>query len=137
VNGNDPTNAVLVVAVIDAGGETDDNMRDTDTFTGLFATTADEVTNVDYARKSLDNTAGITITYDDANNRVDVDVADQTFTGVDAGDAWTDVVFGYDSDSTGGNDSNVLPVSLHDFAVTPDGSDITVQINASGIWRAS
>jgi len=31
----------------------------------------------------------------------------------------------------------VVPCTLHDFAVTPDGSDITAQIAAAGFYRAS
>ncbi|MCA9947892.1 MAG: hypothetical protein KC449_30630, partial [Anaerolineales bacterium] len=74
---------------------------------------------------------------DDANDRVDLDIPDQTFSAIAAGDAWTDVVITYDSDSTGGTDTNIVPCTQHDFAVTPDGSDITVEIAAAGFYRAS
>jgi hypothetical protein len=43
----------------------------------------------------------------------------------------------YDADTTGGDDSNIVPISQHDFAVTPDGSDITAQIAAAGFYRAA
>lgn len=138
VNANDPTNSVLVVEVINAGAMTDGTARDYDTFAQIEAdANAAEVTNSGYSRKTLDQSAGITITIDDTNDRTDVDIPDQTWTAVASGSAWTDMVVGYDSDSTGGTDANIVPVSMHDFAITPDGSDITAQIATAGFYRAS
>lgn len=137
VNANDPTNSALIIVVIDANGDTDATMRDRDDLGALLGGTANEVTNTNYARKTLDNTAGITITVDDTNDRTDVDIADQTWTAVAAGTAWTDLLVCYDPDTTGGADSAIIPLTLHDFAVTPDGSDITAQIASAGFFRAS
>jgi len=129
VNSNDPTNSVFVILVLATSGiEADATLLDKDDITALVSGTTNEVTNSGYARKSIDQAGGITITYDDTNDRVDVDFPDQTWTGVAAGDGWNDVVFGYDSDSTGGTDANILPVSQHDFVLTPDGSDITATV---------
>lgn len=110
--------------------DTDDAMRDTDTVTALLATGANEATDGSYARQT-----GITgtITVDDTNNRVDLDIPDQTFNSL-AGAAITDAVVFYDE---GGSDATRIPLTNHDFAVTPDGSNVTAQINASGIARAS
>jgi hypothetical protein len=78
----------------------------------------------------------MTVTIDDTNDRVDVDVADQTWTAVATSPgAWTDLVFAYDSDSTAGTDSNIVPATQHDFAVTPDSSDITATVSV--FFRAS
>lgn len=137
VNANDPTNAIFVIAAVVAGGDSDATMRDRDDFAALFGGTANEAANGGYARKTLDQAGGITVTYDDTNDWVDVDVPDQTFSAVAAGDVWTDLVFGYDADSTGGTDANIIPMTLHDFPVTPDGSDITVQIPTAGFFRSS
>lgn len=133
----DPANAALIILVIDANGDSDATMLDRDTIGALTGGTANEVTNTDYARKSIVGAALSAFAPDDANDRVDLDIADQTFTGVDAGDAWTDLIIAYDSDTTGGDDTNIVPLTLHDFAVTPDGSDITAQIAAAGFYRAS
>jgi hypothetical protein len=85
--------------------------------------------NANYARKTISDSVGsLTVTIDNTNDRTDVDIADQTWTALGAGTAITDLVFGYDSDSTAGTDANVVPLSQHDFAVTPDGSDITATI---------
>lgn len=136
VNANDPTNSVIVWMII-TSAESDATLRDKDSFADIVSGTTNEVTNTNYARKVLDNSAGVTVTYDDTNDRVDIDMADQTWTEVAAGDDWEDAVSGYDSDSTGGTDSNILPWTLHDFVATPDGSDITLQVPTGGFFRAS
>lgn len=137
VNANDPTNSAFVIAAFNTSA-TDATLKDLDTLAAIEAdANTAEVTNTGYARKTLDNTGGITVTYDDTNDRVDVDVPDQTWTAVAAGTAWTDLVFAYDSDTTAGTDANIVPITLHDFAVTPDGSDITAQIATAGFLRAS
>lgn len=129
VNANDPVNAVFVFAVLaTAGIEADAVLEEKDTFADVVAGTTNFVTNAGYAAKVIDQTGGVTIVYDDTNNRTDVDVPDQTWVGIAAGDGWNDVISGYDSDSTGGTDANILPLTQHDFVATPDGSDITAQI---------
>lgn len=110
--------------------DTDDAMRDSDTVAALLATNATEASDASYARKT-----GLTgtITVDDTNNRVDVDLPDQTFSALD-GSAITDAVVFYEESAS---DSGRIPLTLHDFSVTPDGSDVTLQFNASGFARAS
>lgn len=136
VNNNDPTNSVIVWMII-TDAESDATLRDKDSFADVVSGTTNEVTNTNYARKVLDNSAGLTVTYDDTNDRVDIDMADQTWTSVAAGDDWEDAVSGYDSDSTSTDDSAILPWTLHDFVTTPDGSDITLQVPTGGFFRSS
>lgn len=134
VNANDPTNSIFVLEAVNSTA-TDATLQDLDDFAAIEsdANTA-EVTNSGYARKTFaDGT--LTITYDDTNDRTAVDVADQTWTAVASGTAWTDLVTGYDSDSTAGTDSAIRPMTQHDFAITPDGSDITATI--ADFFRAS
>jgi len=137
VDGSDPTDAVLLVTAW-VVGDTDDAVRDVDTVAAIEAlgSTA-EATNSGYARKSLSDSDLSAWAPDDTNNRVDLDIADQTWTGVAAGDNWTDLVIAYDLDSTGGADSAIVPCTLHDFALTADGSDVTAQIASAGFFRAS
>lgn len=139
VNANDPTNSVFLVRLIQSSGvESDATLLDKDDFSALVSGATDFATNSGYSQKSLDQSGGITVTYDDTNDRVDVDIPDQTWTAVAASPgAISDLVTGYDSDSTAGTDSNVLPMTWHDFSVTPDGSDITAQIATAGFFRAS
>lgn len=137
VDQNDPANSALIIVLIDANGVSDATFRDYDTLAALLAGSANEITNSGYARKVLTDSDIATIGPDDTNDRMDVDIPDQTWTGLAAGDAITDFLVCYDSDTTGGTDSNIIPLTLHDFAVTADGSDVTAQINAAGFYRAS
>jgi hypothetical protein len=137
VDGNNPANSAFVIVVIDANGDTDATMKDRDDLTALLGGLANEVTNTNYARKTLTDVELTAFAPDDVNDRVDLDIPDLTWTAVAAGTAWTDMLVCYDNDTTAGTDANVTPLTLHDFAVTPDGSDITAQIAAAGFFRAS
>ena len=92
-----------------------------------------EATATNYVRKT-----GITgtITVDNTNNRVDVDIPDQTWTalGGTTNNTLTKLIIFYDE---GGTDSTRIPLTHHDFAITTDGSDVTAQINAAGFYRAA
>jgi hypothetical protein len=112
-------------------------LKDVDTVTALVAGTTNEVTNTGYARKTLTDTDIVAFAPDDTNDRVDLDIPDQTWTAVAAGDGWNDFVVNYDNDSTAGTDANIVPLTQHDFVLTPDGSDITAQIAVAGFFRAS
>lgn len=132
VNANDPTNSVFVIELINTSA-TDATLRDLTTFSAIEsdANTAELTsgTNANYVRKTLsDSGSPITVTVDNTNDRTDVDIPDQTWTALGAGTAITDGVAGYDSDSTGGTDANIVPMTMHDFAITPDGSDVTATI---------
>jgi hypothetical protein len=137
VDSNDPANSALIIVAIDANGDTDATMRDRADLAALLGGTANEVTNVGYARKVLTDADLTALAIDNVNDRVDLDIADQTWTGVAAGTAWTDLVICYDGDTTAGTDANIIPLTCHDFAITPDGSDILAQIAAAGFYRAS
>lgn len=137
VDSNDPANSALLVVAIDANGDTDATIRDRDDLAALLGGLSNEVTNTNYARKTLTDADIVAFAPDDTNDRVDLDIPDQTWTGVAAGTAWTDLLICYDNDTTGGTDSSVIPMTLHDFSVTPDGSDITAQIATAGFYRAS
>jgi hypothetical protein len=140
VKTNDPANSALVVVLLAATGiETDAVLKDKDDVAALVAGTTNESTNTGYARKILTDADLVALTPDDSGDKMDVDIPDQTWTAVanDGTGAISDLVIGYDPDTTSGTDSSIIPLTLHDFAVTPDGSDITAQIAATGFYRAS
>ncbi len=138
VDNNDPANAALIVSVLATSGiETDAALKDKDDLAAVLAGTTNEVTNTGYARKVLTDADIVAFAPDDVNDRVDLDIPDQTWTNVAAGDGWNDIVIGYDSDTTAGTDANILPGTQHDFVKVPDGSDITMQVAAEGFFRAS
>ena len=138
VNADDPANSVFLVLALGSAAA-DATLKDLDDIAAIEANgSTAEATNSGYSRKSLNQAAGITVTIDDTNDRTDVDIPDQTWTAVATSPgAWTDLVTAYDSDTTGGTDANIIPMTQHDFAVTPDGSDITAQIAAAGFFRAA
>lgn len=140
VENNDPTNAALVVVALQASGlESHATLIDYDNLSALLAASNNEATNSGYARKVLtDSDLAALPAPDDTNNRYEVDIPDQTWSAVQAtGGAWGALLICYDADTTGGDDTNIIPLTVHDFAVTPDGSDIVAQINALGFFRAA
>lgn len=138
VDSNDPANSALIIVVLaTAGIESDAVLKDKDTLADVVSGTTNEVTNSGYARKTLTDADIVAFAPDDVNDRTDLDIPDQTWSAVGAGDGWNDLLVCYDSDTTGGTDANIVPLTMHDFVVTPDGSDITAQIAAAGFFRAS
>lgn len=138
INANDPANAAFIVALIASSGvEADSVLLDKDDFSALVSGATNFATNTGSGRKTITDASGMTITVDDTNDRVDVDIADQTWTGLanDGTGAISDIEIGYDSDTTGGTDANITPVTFHDFAITPDGSDVTATVAV--FYRAS
>lgn len=140
IDGNNPANSAFIVALLASSGlESDATLRDLDTFTALVAGTTNEATNTGYARKTLTDADLVAFAPDDTNDRVDLDIPDQTWTGVanDGTGAIGALVVGYDGDTTAGTDANIEPCTKHDFVVTPSGGDIVAQIAAAGFFRAS
>lgn len=109
--------------------EADATMKDYDDIAALLAGTPVEVSDASYARKT-----GLTgtVTVDDSNDRVDVDIPDQTWSAL-AGPDPVDLVIFYENAAA---DATRIPCTNHDFAVTTDGSDVTAQVNAAGFFRA-
>ncbi len=138
VDTNNPTNAALIIVVLATSGLVSDaTLKDYDTLSAVLAGASNEVTNTGYARKTLTDANLSTWAPDDTNDRVDLDIPDQTWTAVATGDGWSKLIVCYDGDTTGGTDANIVPLTYHDFVAVPDGSDITAIINASGFFRAS
>jgi len=114
--------------------EADATLVDYDTVANLLAAAGNtEADFTNYARVT-----GITgtVTVDNVNDWVDVDIPDQTWAsaGGATNNTLVKLVVSYQE---GADDTTLIPMTHHDFAVTTDGSDITAQINASGIARAS
>ncbi|MFK0062622.1 hypothetical protein ACIQTN_25770 [Streptomyces werraensis] len=118
------TNDALVLVPLEAAGlVTDAVMRDYDTLDAILAGASNEQTTM--GRKTL---TGVTVTVDDANDRVNIDAADVTWTAA-TGAAIGAVVICYDPDTTTGTDADLIPLTKHDVTMTPDGSDFTLTIS--------
>ena len=114
--------------------ETEADLIDHDNLSVLIGAAGNTEANfTNYARKT-----GLTgsITVDDTNNRVDIDVPDQTWSsaGGAANNTLTKLIVYYENTAS---DAGRVPLTHHDFAITTDGSDVTAVINASGFYRAS
>lgn len=119
-------NDALIVVVLEAAGlEADATLKDYDTLAALLAGTTNEQTTM--GRKTA---SGVVVTVDDTLNLVDVDQNDITWTAA-TGNATGALLVCYDPDTTGGTDADLIPLSKHDFTVTPDGSDVTAAFGAS------
>lgn len=129
-----PGGSDALVVVVITSAEADSSLKDYNDLAALLGGTSNEVTNTGYSRKTV---TSVTISVDDTNDWVDIDIADQTWTGVASGDGWEKLLICYDGDTGAGTDSNITPLTAHDFVVTPDGSDITAQIASEGFFRAS
>ena len=137
VQTNDGANAALTIVVLATTGlETDVVLKDKANLTLVVAGTTNEVTNANYARIELTDADLAALSIDYVNDRVDLDFADQTWSAVAAGDGWSAMVVCYDPDTTSGTDTDIIPLTYHDFVIVPDGSDITAQLHADGFFRA-
>lgn len=140
VKSNDPAAGALVIVALQATGlESHATLKDYDALDAILAAANNEATNSGYARKVLtDSDLAALPAPDDTNDRYDVDLPDQTWSAVAAaGGAWGMLLVCYDADTGGGTDANIVPLTMHDFAVTPDGNDINAIINAAGFFRAA
>ncbi len=92
-----------------------------------------EATFTNYAR--ITDITGVR-TQDDTNNRVDLDIPDQTWTsaGGASNDTLTKLIVYYENAAA---DATRIPLTHHDFAVTTDGSDLTAQVDSAGFGRAA
>lgn len=114
--------ALILVPFAASGLGSDATLVDCATLTAVKAAATEQTT---LGRKTL---SGVTVTVDNANDRVNIDAGDVTWTGT-GGAAIGAVVICYDPDTTGGTDSDLIPLSKHDCAMTPDGTDFVLTIN--------
>lgn len=126
--------ASAVGVMLMKANESESTFRDRDDLAAILAAGGNtEADFTNYARKT-----GLTgtVTVDDTNDRVDCDIADQTWTsaGGASNNTLTKAVVYYQESAA---DSGRVPLSHHDFAVTTDGSDVTLQVNSAGFARAS
>lgn len=128
--------AIIVLLLKSSGLEADGTLVDYDDVSALLAAANDEADFTNYVRKTA---ASVTVTVDDTNNRVDVDMADITWTAAGGGTNNTigALLTSYDPDTTSGTDTTLVPATKHDFSVTTDGSDLTAQVATAGFYRAS
>lgn len=134
VKSNDPTNSAIILVPIETSGlESDATLIDVDTLAALIAGTTNEQTTM--GRKTLtDADLAAFPAPDDTNDRMDLSLPTVTWTAA-SGNAISKIAVCYDSDTTAGTDTNIVPLTMFDFVQTPSGADI--QMTTGVFYRAS
>lgn len=113
--------------------EAEATLKDRDDLAAILANGSTEADFTNYARKTA--LTG-TITVDDTNDRVDLDMPDQTWAGAGGAtnNTLTKLIIFYQEAAA---DASRIPLVGLDFAETTTGSDITAVLNAAGFLRAA
>jgi hypothetical protein len=134
VKSNDPANSALIIVPLETSGlESDATLIDKDDLAALVSGATNEQTTM--GRKTLtDSDLAALPAPDDTNDRYEVSLPTVTWTAA-SGNAISKLVVCYDSDTTGGADSAIIPLTMFDFAQTPSGADI--QMTTGVFFRAA
>lgn len=134
VKSNDPANSAIVIVPIETTGlESDATLIDKDTLADVLSGATNEQTTM--GRKTLtDADLAALPSPDDANDRYDLALPTQTWTAA-AGNPISKLLVAYDSDTTGGTDANIVPLTMFDFVQTPSGSNI--QMTGGTFYRGT
>jgi hypothetical protein len=124
--------AFIVIPLETSGLETDAVLKDKDTFTDVISGATNEQTTM--GRKT---TTAVSVTVDDTNDKVVIDITTDPVWTACTGNAIAKLVVCYDPDTTGGTDADLVPLFCLSCDITPDGSDFTAVINASGVGQAT
>lgn len=134
---NDPTNSVIIAVPLSQSG----TAEQAEALTTLAAVEADanfaEQTDASWGRKVIDDAGeGLAWAFDATNNRNEADFSDLVWAGPTVGNNTTGLLICYDSDSTTGADSAIIPLIHLDMVVTANGQTVTFQVNAEGFYNA-
>lgn len=137
VNTNDPANSALIMGILVAGGDDLATLQDYDTIAAMLAGPSTEAAVTGYARKTLTDADLAVWTPDDTNNRNLLVLPQQSFSG-NTGETWAIVWVAYDSDTTGGTDANLIPISYSELLIDgvnpPSITGDPVLVNFSAGW---
>ena len=134
VESNDPANSALILVPIETSGlESDATLIDKDDLAAVLSGTTNEQTTM--SRKTLtDSDLAAFPAPNDTSDYMSLNLPSVTWTAA-SGNAISKILVCYDSDTTAGTDSNIIPLTLFDFSATPSGLDITM--NSGEFYRAT
>lgn len=134
VKSSDPANSALILVPIETSGlESDAALIDADTLAAVLAGATNEQSTM--GRKTLTDAELAAIPApDDTNDRNERSLPTTTWAGA-TGNPISKILVCYDPDTTGGDDTNIIPLTMFDFAQTPSGADI--QMTTGVFFRAS
>ena len=134
VDANDPTNSAIILVPLSAT-DTEANRQDDDDLATFLAAAPNEQASGGWVRKTLTDADLPAPAPNDASNYYAGTLPAVTWTGPTAGNNTVALAICYDADTTSGTDSNIIVMTVCDFAVTADGNDVI--LNAGDFARAS
>lgn len=127
-------NADSLVVLLLKANESEADLIDHDDVSSLLGAAGnDEADFTNYGRKT-----GIseTVTIDDTDDEATIDAPDQTWSSA-GGTTDNTLTKAIVAVQTGADDTTLIPLTHHDFSVTTDGTDLTLEFHADGFYRAS
>ena len=132
-------NSRLVIVILQVS-VADDALNNFDELEALLADAGNtEALSTGYSRIEV-AAANITWTVDDTGNDAQaIFDADQVFSGISqaASESWVKLLVCYDADNGVGDDGDIIVLTHHDFAVTPNGGDITADFDQTNGFYGS
>lgn len=121
----DSSSVIGVLILITTSIEADATMKRRTTLTDLKSAST-EATLGGYARKT-GITGTVTINDGGSSDTTTITIPNQTWAGILAGEVWAKLVTFYEEAAA---DGTRIPMTAHDFSVTPNGADITAQFGS-------
>lgn len=123
----------LIVVLLKVA-QADDTLRDHDTLGAVLGAANTEADFTNYTRTVIPN-ASWTVTIDDTANEATADFADILWSP--AGGATNNTLVKLLVCIDGVNDAARATITLHDFATTTDGNDLTAVVDAAGFYAST
>lgn len=114
----DPAAARLYVIPIAAGAVTDATLLDADDFAAMVTAGVTERTANGWNRKTIAAADIVALAPDDTNDRMPVDIADQSWTPTAPADTVSDLVICYSATGSPTN-AQLVPIYVGDWVITP------------------
>lgn len=132
VESDDPSASALILIPLSASGSAAE-AQDYDTVAQVLGGASDEQTGGGWVRKTLTQAELAALPApNDSDNSFELQLPSVTWTGPTAGSNTTGLLVAYDANTGAGDDTNLIPLTHHDFAVTADGNDVV--ITGAGNW---
>jgi hypothetical protein len=121
----DPSTARLYVIPVARGAVTDATLLDCADYAAMVTAGLTERTANGWNRKTLTNTDLVSLAADNTNDRMPVDIADQTWTPTVGTDTVSDLVIGYSATASPTN-AQITPIAVCTWGpITPSGATET------------
>lgn len=130
------SDAFIAVLLKSTNLEDDDTLVDHNTLSSVLAGTSDECDFTNYSRQTLSSVSAVV---DDSSNALDIDCDDIQWStaGGASNNTIGKLLVCYDTDTTGGTDADIIPLSAHSYDETTSGTTLLITIPAGGFLRSA